>query len=65
MKDERHRKHLEELEKQIQTNQEKRNHDRKMKNQKLEGFWAGNEAGTTSALGNSKMAQSVKNLRME
>ena len=65
MKEERHRKHLEELEKQIQSNQEKRNHDRKMKNQKLEGFWAGNEAATSSALAHSKMAHSVKNLRME
>ena len=65
MKDERHRKHLQELEKQIDSNKEKRNLDFKMKKEKIEGFWTGNEASTQSALAGTKMSQSVKQLRAE
>ena len=36
-----------------------------MKKEKLEGFWAGNEASTQSALAGTKMSQSVKQLRAE
>ena len=56
MKEERHKKHLQELEKQIESNRERRHLDQKMKKEKIEGFWAGNEATTASGLGNSKMA---------
>ena len=56
MKHERHKKHLQELEKQIESNRERRHLDQKTKREKVEGFWAGNEASAGSAFGNSKMA---------